>query len=203
MISLFLITLFGAMIPGASFVITVKNSICGSRQHGLMTALGLTAGMSLHVAYLLPSLYYFKHNSLYLTYIISICGAVYLFYFGIRCLRAKPIKKEAVKVGDSAGISLKRAFLNGFITDTLNPKIIIFTMALFSQYVDDMLTVTRQLEYGFLLIFVQLLWFSLVAMFFSNRILQKKLYAYSYWIERISGTLLIGLSFRLLFKTLI
>jgi threonine/homoserine/homoserine lactone efflux protein len=200
MISLFFISLLGSMIPGASFVITVRNSLFGSRFCGIMTALGLSCGMALHAAYLLPSLYWFKYNGSIFIDIVRILGAIYLFIFGIFCLKAKKKKtsKESIaKVKNK--ITPSKSFIMGFITDALNPKIIIFILALLSQYIEDNSGIKSYLYYGFILVLVQIFWFGSVAMLFSSKKLRNKIYGVSHWIERVSGITLILLSLKLLF----
>jgi threonine/homoserine/homoserine lactone efflux protein len=200
MISLFFISLLGSMIPGASFVITVRNSLFGSRFCGFMTALGLACGMALHATYLLPSLYWFKYNGSIFIDIVRIFGAIYLFIFGVLCLKAKKkIKNEESIVKEKNKITPSKSFIIGFITDALNPKIIIFILALLSQYIEDNLGIKSYLYYGFILVFIQVFWFGSVAMIFSSTRFRDKIYGISHWIERISGITLIILSLKLVF----
>ena len=56
--------------------------------------------MAFHAAYILPSLYWFKHNSGNLLTVITIAGAAYLFYFGVTCLRAQPKQAETIDTTD-------------------------------------------------------------------------------------------------------
>ncbi|SIO94778.1 Threonine efflux protein [Vibrio spartinae] len=89
----------------------------------------------------------------------------------------------------------------GFMTDAFNPKIIIFILALLSQYVGDNLSPQAQLSYGLMLVLVQLGWFSIVAFLFSSGKLKAWLYQYAHWIERASGLLLIMLSVKLVVES--
>ncbi|SIO94829.1 LysE family translocator [Vibrio spartinae] len=114
MVSLFFITLLGAMVPGASFVITVKNSLCGSRYCGIMTAVGLSLGMALHAAYLLPGLYWFQHHSTHILTLITWLGAIYLCYFGYRCLQAQPREANGIHLNHQH-ITPTQSFLSGCI----------------------------------------------------------------------------------------
>ncbi|MCL1127845.1 LysE family transporter [Shewanella surugensis] len=176
---------------------TLRSSLFGSRFCGLMTALGLSLGMALHAAYLLPSLYWFEHNNSHLLSIITWLGAGYLFFIAVQCLQAKP--KGQLSIGSNQEkITPLRALLIGFLTDVLNPKIIIFILALLSQYIEGELTLHQQLSYGAVLVGVQLLWFSGVAIFFSIPSLRNKLYSASHWIERCSGVLLILLAIKII-----
>ncbi|WP_299493815.1 LysE family transporter [uncultured Shewanella sp.] len=187
------------MVPGASFVMTLRSSLFGSRLCGLMTALGLSLGMALHAAYLLPSLYWFQHNSSFLLQVITWFGAGYLLFIAVQCLQAKPKGKLAIEKNQE-NITPIRALFMGFLTDALNPKIIIFILALLSQYIQGELTFSQQLSYGAILVSVQLIWFSAVALFFSLPALRERLYSSSHWIERCSGILLILLAIKILWS---
>ncbi|WP_050567390.1 LysE family translocator [Vibrio sagamiensis] len=202
MISLFFIALLGSMVPGASFVITVRNSLFGSRLCGLTTALGLSLGMAFHASYLLPGLRWFTDHSSTFLLVIGYIGAAYLLYLGVNCLRAKKADVDPDVTATKEGITPWKSFLSGFITDVLNPKIVIFILALLSQYIDHDLTVEQYVSYGVILSSVQLLWFGCVAMFFSSAVLRKKLYAVSHWIERLSGVALISLSTTIMLQNL-
>lgn len=199
MISLFFISLLGAMIPGASFVITIRNSLFGSHFCGLMTALGLACGMALHASYLLPSLYWFKYNGTVFIDTVRILGAIYLFVFGVLCLKAKKKNKHEHIKQQKTKITPLKSFIMGFVTDALNPKIIIFILALLSQYIADDSGINDYFYSGFILVLVQVLWFSSVAMLFSSKRLRNKIYGISHWIERVSGITLIILSLKLFF----
>ncbi|PNQ54212.1 LysE family translocator [Vibrio sagamiensis] len=202
MISLFFIALLGSMVPGASFVITIRNSLFGSRLCGMMTALGLSLGMAFHASYLLPGLRWFTEHSSTFLLVIGYIGASYLLYLGINCLRAKKVDVNTDVSFGQEGITPWKSFLTGLMTDVLNPKIVIFILALLSQYIEHDLKVEQYIYYGAILSSVQLLWFGCVALFFSSKALRQKLYAASHWIERASGIALILLSTSIVLQNL-
>lgn len=57
-------------------------------------------------------------------------AATYLFYIGIKALRAKPAAPGSLEVvGDGAERSPRGAFMTGFVTNGLNPKATLFFLS--------------------------------------------------------------------------
>jgi len=60
-------------------------------------------------------------------------GAIYLIYLGVRLIRKRGDDSAAVVVGGNSG---RRAYLNGLLTNLLNPKMVTFTIAFLPQFID-------------------------------------------------------------------
>lgn len=66
---------------------------------------------------------------------MKILGALYLAWLGVQALRACLKNSNAAKLGASIeATSLSRLFLRGFLTNILNPKVIVFYLALLPQF---------------------------------------------------------------------
>jgi threonine/homoserine/homoserine lactone efflux protein len=66
--------------------------------------------------------------------LVKIAGAAYLVYVGISLLRS-PVMPEATR-GGFAPASLRKIFVQGFLTNVLNPKVALFFIALLPQFVE-------------------------------------------------------------------
>ena len=65
--------------------------------------------------------------------LVKIAGALYLLYVGVSLLRSKP---EATGTMAVTAAPLRAVFMQGFLTNVLNPKVALFFLALLPQFVD-------------------------------------------------------------------
>ena len=64
--------------------------------------------------------------------VVKFAGAAYLIYLGIRCIRSKELFQPTA----ASAVSLARVFYVGFLSNFLNPKVLLFTLAFLPQFVD-------------------------------------------------------------------
>lgn len=120
------------LLPGPNIALIVSNSIAYGSRRGLATVAGTSAAMV--VALSLTTL---GMTSLLLVASIWFewlrwIGVVYLVYLGIQQWRATPL----AGVGAGGETSLKRLFWQGFAVSATNPKVLLFYVAFFPQFVD-------------------------------------------------------------------
>eukprot|EP01133_Synstelium_polycarpum_P030222 gene30222-37370_t len=85
-----LMAVFSIMIvsPGADFAIVVRQSIVHGRRSAIMTSFGIGASLLFHISYTILGLGLLVSKSLFLFGMLKWAGAAYLFYLGIKALRA-------------------------------------------------------------------------------------------------------------------
>jgi threonine/homoserine/homoserine lactone efflux protein len=127
------LTLLVAYFPGPALLYTAAQTIAHGRRAGFMAMLGIHLGCYLHVfaaAFGLSAV--FKHvPELYVA--VKLAGAFDLVWLGIGMIRSK------LGAADSAvtpAKTVKRALLDSFIVEVLNPKVALFFIALLPQFVD-------------------------------------------------------------------
>lgn len=185
--------------PGPDFAVVVRNSLIYSRKTALLTALGIALGILVHVSYTLFGLGIIIRESTWLFLSVKYMGAGYLLYIGYKGLRAKKTAvglDQSHHVRDISGFSALRS---GFLTNALNPKCILFFISLFSMFISPDTPAAILSLYGFMIFIETLAWFSLVAFCFSGKRTREKFHAIGYWIERVTGGILMALGVRLLF----
>ena len=127
------LTLVVAYFPGPALLYTAAQTISHGRKAGLMAMLGIHLGCYLHVfaaAFGLSAV--FKHvPELYMA--VKLAGALYLVWLGIGMIRTK---LAAGDVAAAPAKTVKRALLDSFIVEVLNPKVALFFIALLPQFVD-------------------------------------------------------------------
>ncbi|WCN11023.1 LysE family translocator [Marinomonas mediterranea] len=82
---------------------------------------------------------------------------------------------------------LKASFMSGFICNALNPKTMLFIVALFSQVISPETSIGVQLGYGVYIAVAHVIWFSLVACLFTTSAIQSRIQNAKRWLERLSG----------------
>ena len=184
------ITFFAVISPGPDFAMVSRNSLLLSRRTGVLTALGIAAGVCIHVSYSLLGVGLLIQQSLWLFNLIKLAGAAYLIFLGIKMLRAQPATGE--EMASQPALSSLGALRTGFLTNVLNPKTTIFIVSLFMQVVQPQTPLAVQLGYGAFIVLAHALWFSAVALFFSSSSVRSRLLAVRHWIDRIFGGLLVG-----------
>lgn len=127
------LTIAVAYFPGPALLYTAAQTISHGRRAGFMAMLGIHLGCYLHViaaAFGLSAV--FKHvPELYVA--VKLAGALYLVWLGIGMIRSR---LGGTDVDVSQPKTVKRALLDSFIVEVLNPKVALFFIALLPQFVD-------------------------------------------------------------------
>jgi RhtB (resistance to homoserine/threonine) family protein len=198
-LTVFFLGLLAVVSPGPDFALTLRNSLVYSRKAGVCTALGITVGHIVHVTYCLVGIGAIISLSILLFSILKWVGAAYLIYIGIKSLRAKKQSYKVLDIRSTKNISPWAAFRVGFLGDVLNPKTTLFFLALFTQIIRPGTSLILQTVYGVTIVFIALVWYTLVAILISQPIVKNTLQSVSHWLERFTGAVLIALGLRLAF----
>lgn len=120
------------LTPGADMLYVATQSTGRGIRAGILSALGVMAGCLVHVAAAVAGLSVIISRSAFAFDLIKYLGAAYLFYLGIRSLigPASPLV-----IGDSPVYSPNKIFIQGAITNILNPKVALFFLAFLPQFV--------------------------------------------------------------------
>ena len=151
--------LLAVIAPGPDFAVTVSQSVRHGRRMGLLTALGIGCGISVHVAYTLLGVGALLNAAPSFAVVARLLGAAYLFYLAFKLLQAKPAASvqtdttaQTPAVSDSP--SAWRAFSTGFLTNATNPKATLFFLAIFTTLGSDSTPLSIQAFYGAWMCFV-------------------------------------------------
>lgn len=124
------------LTPGPDTLYVLARSVGQGRRAGLVSALGIGAGCLVHLTFAVGGLSAVLARSAIAYQALTWLGAAYLVYLGVRSLwqlrRGAPTLSDA----KAAPASLRRIFLQGFLTNVLNPKVAIFFLAFLPQFVD-------------------------------------------------------------------
>lgn len=184
------ITAFAVMSPGPDFAMVSRNSLTLSQRAGILTAVGIGAGVLVHVSYTLLGIGVLIQETPALFDSLKLVGAAYLIWLGVKMLVSQdlafPISAPKTALSDHAALRI------GFLTNVLNPKTTIFIVSLFMQVVDGETPLVTQIAYGAFIAVSHILWFSTVSMFFGAPQIQQRIFGLRRWIDRVFGLLLVG-----------
>ena len=187
--------------PGPDFAVTIRQSVRFGRWIGICTALGIGAGISVHVLYTLLGVGALMHTIPWLLTVAKVIGGAYILYLGISLLRSQP---KSVLDGEKSvheplmEQSLLKAFTTGFLTNATNPKATLFFLAIFTTLISATTPLQIQALYGLWMCCVNALWFVIVAVFFSSNRVRVLFLRMGHWFERTMGVILILFAGRLI-----
>jgi threonine/homoserine/homoserine lactone efflux protein len=121
------------LTPGPNMIYLISRSICQGRQAGVVSLLGVIAGFLIHMFAAAVGL-----TALFMTIPLAYetlkwIGAAYLLYLAWQAV--KPGARSPFQARDLPADSAPRLFVMGFVTNVLNPKIAVFYLAIFPQFV--------------------------------------------------------------------
>ena len=187
--------------PGPDMIYILSRTIAQGRKIGIASSFGVCSGALVHIFAAAFGLSAILATSAMAFSIIKYVGAAYLVYLGIQALRSKGVSFE-IPVEKQVQSTFWTAFRQGALIDILNPKVAIFFMAFLPQFVRPELghTSAQILILGFLVNLVGVvIEFFLILTAAQTTIFFRNNSHFSTLINRVLGSLFIGLGIRLAF----
>tara|TARA_B100000700_G_scaffold318987_1_gene413253 strand:- start:382 stop:951 length:570 start_codon:yes stop_codon:yes gene_type:complete len=188
----------GAMSPGPSLAVVLRNTISGGRLQGIMTGVGHGIGFGIYALIAVTGLsaLLLAHESLFT--LLQWGGALVLLWLSYNMLTYIPSGEE--KEHESSG---RQGFIEGFLISFLNPKILVFLVAIFSQFIDPNMPSLDRFFMALLAGIIDTTWYVLVAAVLAGTPLIDILRSNSVIIDRAIGLVLSLLALALVAKTFI
>lgn len=195
------------LTPGTDSVYIITRSISQGQKAGLYSVLGITSGSLIHTLLASLGLSVLLTSSPMAFMIVKYIGAVYLCYLGLKMLLSKPsnaiansLSKDKV-TGNRYKIDNWQIYKQGVLTNLFNPKVALFFIAFFPQFID------ANYAYGMLSFLILgltfastgLIWCSCLALLaarFSKKLRENP--SVETILNKISGVVFIGLGIKLL-----
>src|SRR6185436_6813453 len=133
---LWLFVLSGLLLnvtPGPDTLYIVARSTTQGFRGGAVAAMGIGAGTLVHILAAALGLSAILAASASAFTLVKFAGAVYLLYVGVSLLRSRAPAQDAPRIERAP---LQAVFMQGFLTNVLNPKVALFFLALLPQFVD-------------------------------------------------------------------
>lgn len=130
---IFFACLLGAMSPGPSMIIVINNGLFRGRRNGIYTSVGHGIGIGIYAIFAILGIGLFLNTNYLLHNTLKILSIFYLIYLGIKSFTSN--QKLAFIKQDSK--TPNHSFFEGFSIAMLNPKILIWFLAIYSQFINE------------------------------------------------------------------
>lgn len=127
-------TVLFVLTPGIETVFLINKSISQGRRSGVYTSFGLNTGALVHTLLGALGLSIMVAKSVIFFALIKYLGAAYLIYLGVTKVMSKKGLITETNEGQKKD-SAKSNFTSGFVTNILNPKVALFFIAFFPQFI--------------------------------------------------------------------
>src|SRR5690554_1544112 len=134
-ISFFFASLALTIAPGPDVMYVLSTSITKGKQHGIAAAIGLSCGLIFHSTLLAFgfSTLIVKSPTMYNS--IKVLGALYLLWLAYNVFKSE--SSFRLKTQEQSSIHVWRNALQGLIMNLLNPKVMLFFLALFPTFINS------------------------------------------------------------------
>jgi threonine/homoserine/homoserine lactone efflux protein len=181
------------LTPGPATAMVVRSALRGGRRSAFLTTLGNSVGVlfwgiasAIGVSALITA-----SEAAFLA--LKIGGAVVLVWLGVQSLR-----RRRERVADNGATWTPHAFRDGLVTAFANPKLAIFFVALFPQFLErGHATLETGIGMAGLIVALDLVYFSALAFVIARA---RRAFVSGPWqrrLERLTGSVMVGLGLRL------
>ena len=125
--------LVGAMSPGPSMVVVINNAIFKNRYHGIITSIGHGIGISIYAVFAVIGIGMIIKTNIILFNSIKIVSIIFLIYMGVKSI----FNKKSIDFENKNFKGGATSFFQGFAISILNPKIFIWFIAIYSQFMSE------------------------------------------------------------------
>ena len=193
------ICVLGAISPGPSLAVVIRNTINGGRKQGVLTGIGHGLGLGMYALLSVMGISSLITGNKQFFSILQIIGSFFLIFLASRMIFNQP-HKELTHFDKN---KMRKGFFEGFMISFLNPKILIFFTAVFSQFMTDDLTLIDKIIMAAVAGAIDITWYVLVAIVLAGTRLLNILKRQSIYIDKITGYILLILGILMLIKQFI
>ena len=199
---LILICILGAMSPGPSLAVILRNSISGSRTQGIMCGIGHGFGITFYAVVAVSGLVTLINTIPHFFSFAQISGSIFLVWLGSKMIISFFKKDYDSNENIPTNNSAHQGFLEGFLIAIFNPKIAAWLLALFSQFIKPEALLAEQFILVSTVGVIDAAWYCLVAFLTSSGRLVKRLEHNASRIDLGMGILLIILAAGMLWRVI-
>jgi len=194
------VCLMGAMSPGPSLAVVLRHSLQGGRGAGLAAALSHGLAVALYAGLAVSGLLLVVSASDAVFNALQFAGALFLVYLGAQSLRSQHSEGHADQQMQSSSVRL--AARDGFVVAFLNPKLALFFLALFSQFLSADTAVGLRLLMVATMAGIDAGWYAAVALLLASTSRLGVLQGRRRLINRGFGLLLMALGISMVYRAL-
>lgn len=183
-----LVCSLGAISPGPSLAVVLRNTVAGGRGPGIMCGLGHGIAFTIYSGLAITGIAILLSTNPAALVGLQVVGALFLAWIAGQMLHAS---RTPGILEIHAEVDGRRGFYEGFLIAFLNPKILAFLTAVFSQFVSDDLTTADQIGMAALAGIIDGGWYVLVAAGLAGTPLLETFQQRRHVVDGVLGTLLL------------
>ena len=187
----------GAISPGPSLAVVLRNTISGGRTQGIMTGIGHGIGLGLYAFIAVMGLSSLLLANKQIFNLIQWAGALFLIWLAFNMIIYRPSGISNEYEGN-----WRRGFLEGFMIAFLNPKILVFMAAVFSQFINPNISNIGRFIMAIMAGVIDTIWYVLVATVLAGTPIINKLRENKGLVDRSIGIVMLMLALFLIIKKL-
>ncbi|SDZ23232.1 Threonine/homoserine/homoserine lactone efflux protein [Jannaschia faecimaris] len=185
--------------PGPNGVLIARTVPTSGRAVGFANVAGFVAAFYLHGALAILGVSVILTQSAQAFTVVKIAGAAYLAWVGLKAVRTA-IRGDAAQASVTPAArrrTLWRAFREGFLTNALNPKVAIFYLAAFPQFIPAGGSAGSAMSLVVVHSLINLAWFSLMILALGRVLGLARSGPVQRWIKGVTGIVFIGFGAKL------
>ena len=198
-LKIFAVCLLGAMSPGPSMVVVINNAIFKNRLNGILTSIGHGVGIGIYALFAVLGIAFIIKTNLYVFNVIKFLSIIFLVYLGVNLMNTND-KLEFDGKDINSGFT---SFLQGLSISLLNPKIFIWFVAIYSQF----MSVDNDMIFNTILILtasiIDAIWYVILTLLVTTNIALDFIKDKSVLLQKFVGSVFIIIGALLLIELLI
>jgi threonine/homoserine/homoserine lactone efflux protein len=125
------------VIPGADMALVARSVLSRGRRAGCVSSVGICTGLWVHAVASALGLSTILMTSATLFSLVKLAGALYLVALGLLSLRRALVSDAGQPAfsGSATARDTRRAFVQGLLSNLLNPKVALFYLTLLPQFI--------------------------------------------------------------------
>lgn len=194
--SLASICILGAMTPGPSLAMVLKHTISGGRLNGMIVSLAHGLGVALYAVITVLGMAVIIKETPWLFNIIKYAGVAFLLWLAFKALTSKSVLADMQT--KPCKVSWHQSAWEGFSIAFLNPKLALFFLALFSQFIHADASTQQKTLMVATVGGIDTLWYCLIALILSQSSVLTKLRNNAHIVDKVTGIALITVAMRVM-----
>ena len=198
-LKIFAVCLLGAMSPGPSMVVVINNAIFKNRLNGILTSIGHGVGIGIYALFAVLGIALIIKTNLYVFNVIKFLSIIFLVYLGVNLM----ITNDKLEFDGKDINSGFTSFLQGLSISLLNPKIFIWFVAIYSQF----MSVDNDMIFNTILILtasiIDAIWYVILTLLVTTNIALDFIKDKSVLLQKFVGSVFIIIGALILIELLI
>ena len=199
LIQIFFICLLGAMSPGPSMVVVINNAIFKGRYNGILTSIGHGIGIAIYATFTVLGLGILINTNIFIFNSLKILSIILIIFIGVKLI----LNKEKLNLNNKDIKENTISFLQGFSISILNPKILVWFIAIYSQF----MSTENELIFNIYLVSIagitDACWYIVLTLLVTTSSALSFFQTKLIFIQKIQGAIFIGIGLGLLVNLLL